>query len=63
MAKHIDQQNADMRKFILFNKTEKISNSGQLCDKMSISAPQNHKPQIYADNDINVYLYKRKYND
>lgn len=63
MARHIDQQNADMRKFILFNKTEKISNSGQLCDKIGIAAPQNHKPQIYADNDINLYLYKRKYND
>ena len=63
MARHIDQQNADMRKFILFNKTEKISNSGQLCDKIGIAAPQNHKLQIYADNDINLYLYKRKYND
>ena len=57
MAKHIDNQNYDMRKFYTTsNKVKSINDSVELCNKIGISIP-NNKPQIYAENDINVFLY------
>jgi hypothetical protein len=57
MAKHIDNQNYDMRKFYMMSdKVKNINNSIELCNEIGISVPDN-KPQVYAENDISVFLY------
>ena len=56
MSKHVDSQNADLRKFINNNNVAKMYDNIELCEKLGIAMPIKLHIQNYEENDIRVYL-------
>ena len=58
MSKHVDSQNADLRKFINNNNVAKMYDNIELCEKLGIAMPIKLHIQNYEENDIRVYLHQ-----
>jgi hypothetical protein len=58
MSQHIDNQNADLKKFITENSAKPISDNIELCEKLGIATPTKLNIQNYAANNVKVYLHK-----
>ena len=56
MSKHVDLQNADLRKFINNNNVLEMYDNIELCEKLGIATPIKLRIQNYEENDIRVYL-------
>lgn len=56
MSKQITLQNADILKAIADYQAEKIANNSLLCWKIKLVQPQHKYLQIYAQDDVEVYL-------
>ena len=58
MSKHVDSQNADLRKFINNNNVAKMYDNIELCEKLGIATPIKLHIQNYEENDIRIYLHQ-----
>ena len=58
MSKHVDSQNADLRKFINNNNVLEMHDNIELCEKLGIATPIKLHIQNYEENDIRVYLHQ-----
>ena len=55
MSKHINSQNADLRRFVGDNNLQSVSTNHQLCDVLGIKYPPSEYAQTYKSNDIKLY--------